>query len=180
MTNSSILSSTLVLTLLSLVGLVFFIKASVKERVQQVRLIADEPETSLFGKLQGYFAERAYRVAEVNEEENLVIFQGFVQPSWFLAFFLSILAGFGFFCLALVLAFLYPRFGNYYFALIVLSPLAGVFYWHKAGRLERVSLKIDSLPEEEVSQRRVLTITAHRDELKELQKQLSLLSEDRS
>ncbi len=171
--NIFVLSSTLILTVFSLIGLVFFIKASVKERIQQIKLVADEPEESLFTKLQNYFEGRAYRIIEVNAFENLVTFQGFVKPSWFLAIFLSFMAFSGFICLYFVLSFLYPTFGNFSLYLSLLSPLAGVFYWRKAGKNETVLLKIDDPQEPEIPQRRLLTITAHRDELKELQKQLS-------
>jgi hypothetical protein len=180
--NNLVLISTLLLTILSLIGLVFFIKASVKERIQQIKLIADEPEESLFTKIQDYFVRRAYRIAEVNATENLVTFKGCTQPSWFLAIFLSLLAFIAFICLYFVIYFTYPESGSYFLYLSLFSPLAGVFYWRNAARTETVLLKIDDLQEPEIPQRKLLTIVAHRDELKELQKQLpfTLFSENGS
>jgi hypothetical protein len=180
--NNPVLISTLLLTILSLIGLVFFIKASVKERIQQIKLVADEPEESVFTKIQDYFSKRAYRIAEVKATENLVTFQGFIKPSWFLAIFLSLMAFIGFICLYFVIYFTYPELGNYSLYLSLLSPLAGVFYWRNASRTETVLLKIDDLQEPEIPQRKLLTIAAHRDELKELQKQLpfALFSESGS
>jgi uncharacterized membrane protein len=106
--NTAVLSSTFLLTLLLAVGLLFFIRASVKDRIQQVQLIAEEPEESLLSRLQQYFDQRAYRVAAVDAATNQVIFQGFVRPSWFLAIFLTVLAACGILCLSLVLSMLYP------------------------------------------------------------------------
>ena len=104
--DTTILSSTFLLTLLLAVGLFFFIRASVKDRTQQVQLIASEPEESLLARLQHYFEQRAYRVADVDAATRQVIFQGFVRPSWFLAIFLTVLAACGILCLSLVLSFL--------------------------------------------------------------------------
>ncbi|MEM8778734.1 MAG: cofactor assembly of complex C subunit B, partial [Cyanobacteria bacterium P01_G01_bin.49] len=83
--NTSILPSTFFLTLLLMVGLFFFIRASVKERTQQVKLMAQMSKTSILDQLQTYFNQRAYTMTSVDSEEEKIIFEGFVQPSWFLA-----------------------------------------------------------------------------------------------
>jgi hypothetical protein len=150
-----------------MVGLFFFIRASVKDRTEQIQLIASEPEEVLIKKLKQYFTERAYQVVAVDPKKNQVTFQGFVQPSWFLAIFLSFLAGVGLFCLALVLALLYPAGGNLVWLAILLAPVAGIFYWQKAGRLEQVLLSIETIKQKQTN-KNVLTITAHRDELIQL------------
>jgi hypothetical protein len=158
------------------VGLFFFIRASVKDRTEQEKLISQEPEESLLAQLQLYFDERAYRVASVDAATNQVIFQGFVRPSWFLAIFLTVLAACGILCLSLVLSFLYPTFTNLFLGLVIFSPIAGVFYWKKAGRSEQVSLKIEALstPTENTGQQTLITVTAHRDELAQLKQSLHL------
>ncbi len=157
-----------------MVGLFFFIRASVKDRTQQVKLIAEEPEESLLGQLQEYFDQRAYRVAAVDPAQNQVTFEGFVRPSWFLAIFLTLLAASGLLCFALVLSLLYPSLSNLFLALILLAPAAGVFYWKKAGRLEQVGLKVEALPDREKGGQSLITVTAHRDELLQLQQALPL------
>lgn len=174
--NTAILSSTFLLTLLLAVGLFFFIRASVKDRIQQVQLIAEEPEESLLTRLQYYFDQRAYRVAAVDAATNQIIFQGFVRPSWFLAIFLTVLAACGILCLSLVLSMLYPSFGTVFLGLVLLAPGAGVFYWKKAGRSEQVFLKVEAVPTQESGIRSLITVTAHRDELAELQQALKLKS----
>lgn len=173
-----ILSSTFLLTLLLAVGLFFFIRASVKDRTEQEKLIAQEPEESLLARLQQYFDERAYRVAAVDAATNQVIFQGFVRPSWFLAIFLTLLTACGILCLSLVFSFLYPTFTNFFLGLVILAPIAGVFYWKKAGRSEQVSLKVESLPTAKTGQQTLLTVTGHRDELSQLKQSLHLKAQD--
>jgi len=55
--------------------------------------------------------------------------------------------------------------------LVLLSPVAGIFYWQKAGRPEQVSLAIETQPDAESQQlHSSITIAAHRDELAQLQK----------
>jgi hypothetical protein len=157
-----------------MVGLLFFIRASVKDRTQQIELMAEEPEDTLLSQLKAYFDRRAYRVVAVDAGQDRVIFQGFVSPSWFLACFLTGLAAAGLFCFALVLSFLFPSLTPLFLALILLSPVAGVFYWQKAGRIEQVSLKLESLSEQAKTPCSLITVTAHRDELIQLQKALSL------
>lgn len=176
--DTPILSSTFLLTLLLVVGLFFFIRASVKDRTEQEKLISQEPEESLLARLQQYFDERAYRVAAVDAATNQVTFQGFVRPSWFLAIFLTLLAACGILCLSLVLSFLYPTFTNFFLGLVILAPIAGVFYWKKAGRSEQVSLTVESLPTAKTGQQTLLTVTGHRDELAQLKQSLHLKAQD--
>ncbi len=172
--NTTILSSTFLLTLLLAVGLFFFIRASAKDRTQQLKLISQEPEESLLARLQQYFDQRSYRVAAVDAATNQVIFQGLVRPSLLLAIFLTVLAACGILCLSLVLSLLYPSLTSVFLGLVLLAPAAGVYYWKKAGRSEQVSLKVEALPNQESGTQNLITVTAHRDELLALQQALQL------
>lgn len=172
--STTILSSTFLLTLLLAVGLFFFIRASVKDRTQKVQLIAQEPESSLLEELQNYFDQRSYRVAAVDPTTGQVTFQGFVRPSWFLAIFLTILAACGILCLSLVLCVLYPKLTPVFLGLILLAPVAGIFYWQGAGRNEQVFLKVEPIPNSPKSTQSLVTVIGHRDELTQLQKTLKL------
>ncbi|WGV23753.1 cofactor assembly of complex C subunit B [Halotia branconii] len=169
--DTAILPSTLLLTLLLAVGLIFFIRASTKDRTEIVQLVSEQNEATLMPQLQEYFRSRSYRVAAVDREKNQVTFEGFVKPSWFLAVFLTLLASAGLACLALVLSMLIPNVGTLFLGIVLLSPLSGIFYWRKAGRLEKVSLKLEANPNQQHSSSK-LTVIAHRDELSELQKTL--------
>jgi len=171
--DTPILPSTLLLTLLLSVGLFFFIRASTKERTQRVQLISDQDEASLMPQLQEYFRSRSYRVAAIDREQNQVTFEGFVKQSWFLAVFLTLLAAIGLLCLSLVLTIIFPSFGTLFLGIILLSPLSGIFYWKKAGRLEKVSLKLEAIPNQ-LHSSSTITVIAHRDELWELQRVLQL------
>ncbi|MBW4422071.1 MAG: cofactor assembly of complex C subunit B [Myxacorys californica WJT36-NPBG1] len=181
--NDSVIASTLVLTVLLMVGLFFFIRASTKDRIQQVRLISKQTEESLLNQLRQYFGERAYHVAAIDAATNQVTFEGKVRPSLFLAIFLSLLAAIGMLCLVLVISMVLPSGSAFWLSLLLLSPLAGVFYWRGAGRIEQVSLKVEpiepelsfsSSPSSDESAKSVIIVRAHRDELAELQRTLSL------
>ncbi|PPS43605.1 cofactor assembly of complex C subunit B [Chroococcidiopsis sp. TS-821] len=169
------LTSTLVLTLLLAVGLFFFIRASVKDRTQEVTLVGEQEDTTLLEQLQQYFTRRSYRLSSVDSERYQVTYEGFVKPSIFLAIFLTLLAAIGILCLALVWSLLFPNLSSIFLGLVLLSPMAGVFYWKKAARPEQVLLKLSNqtnkLPHELQSR---ITVVAHRDELIELQRSLKL------
>jgi Flp pilus assembly protein TadB len=169
------LASTLVLTVLMMIGLFFFIRASVKDRTEQIKLVAVEPIESILDKLQQYFEKRAYRLIQIDKNEQKLTFEGFVQPSLFLAIFLSFLAGVGLFCLAAVLAWLIPAIGQFSLLLVLLTPVAGIFYWKGAGRLERVLLKVEEYRNQQTQENDknttelAIAITAHRDEIAQMQ-----------
>lgn len=172
--NTPVLSSTFLLTLLSLVGLLFFVRASVKDRTQTTKFVSDLSEEALAGQLQQYFSQRAYRIVDVDAEQNQVAFEGVVRPSWFLAIFLTLLTVVGMACLALVIATLFPANSFIPFLSVLLAPLTGVFYWRKAKRPEQVFLRIDSEQCDNQLGQSVITVVAHRDELAELQRSLTL------
>jgi hypothetical protein len=166
--------SILLLTLLLSVGLFFFIRASVKDRTQEVKLVSEQAEASLIAELQQYFAHRSYRVARVDAEQNSVMFEGVVRPSFFLAIFLTLLAAAGILCLALVWSLLFPNLSGFFLGLVLLSPAAGVFYWQRAARSEQVLLKVEETHSEKPQLQSQITVIAHRDELIELQRALQL------
>ncbi len=163
-------SSTFLLTALMLVGLVFFIRASTKDRTVITRLASQESVDSLHQQLKDYFDERSYRVKSFEGEESPITWEGMVQASIAMALFLSFLAVIGLFCLALVLVIIAPAVGKFWFALLLLSPLAGVFYAKRAERLEEVSYRIRAAQDDGGC---VLSISAHRDEIISLQQRLT-------
>mgnify|MGYP002776989277 CR=1 FL=1 len=174
--STPVLSSTFLLTLLLLVGLVFFIRASVKDRTQVARFISEVPEESLLRQLQQYFLQRTYVLTNSGSAPNQFAFEGIVRPSVFLAVFLTSLAAIAMLCIALVLSILLPSLANVFLGLILAAPLAGVFYWRKAKRPETVLLKVEPASDNTTSGQRVITVTAHRDEISELQRALALVS----
>ncbi|MEB3224690.1 MAG: cofactor assembly of complex C subunit B [Synechococcus sp.] len=172
MLEQSAITSTLLLTLLLMVGLFFFIRASIKDRTEQLEFLAMEPEESIFERLQTYFEQRAYRIVDVDGVNSVVTYEGFVPPSGFIAVFLSLLAALGLVCIALVLTLLYPDIGFSTLAIALFAPAAGLFYWRKAGKLEKVILQIT--PKTPITEQptQLITVTAHRDELIQLRQVL--------
>lgn len=171
--NSAVLSSTFLLTLLLAVGLFFFIRASVKDRTEQVQLLCDQSEESVLTQLQQYFQARAYQMTAVDPQRHQLTFEGYVKPSWFLAVFLTALAAIGMLCLALVLMILFPSAGPIFLSLILLAPVAGIFYWQRAGRVEAVSIQVQPETDPTSNPHSLITLKAHRDEIAELLRAVS-------
>ncbi|MBC7822718.1 MAG: cofactor assembly of complex C subunit B [Candidatus Parcubacteria bacterium] len=172
--STSVIPSTLFLTLLMTIGLVFFIRASVKDRTQVITLASEQSEASLLTRLRQYFDQRAYRVVSLDAAKNEVIFEGTVRPSLFLAGFLTLLAATAALCLILMLSYLVSDLSNVWLGLLLLPPLAGIFYWRGAKRSEQVLLKVESMPNTNAETKSLITVKAHRDELAELQRILGL------
>ena len=170
---SPVLTSTLVLTLLLAVGLFFFIRASTKARIEQMVLETSESEAVLLPKLQVYFTDRAYRIAAVDRDTDIVTFEGLVRPSVFLASLLTGLAAIGALCVSLVLSMLFPDVSKLWWGLLLLvAPLAGWFYWQGSSRTEQVRLKVEAQDGEPSPT--VIKISGHRDELAVFQETLQL------
>lgn len=158
-----------------MIGLFFFIRASAKDRTEQIKLTPRGSVDELLSQLQVYFTQRAYHISSVDPQHQTMTFEGFVSPSWFLTIFLSGLAAIGLFCLSLVLSFLHPPLTALFLGLVLLCPVAGLFYWKKSARVEKVLLAVKMIPEPNQSQpdenmQSLVIVTAHRDELARLQK----------
>jgi Cofactor assembly of complex C subunit B len=165
---NSVLVSAAFLTLLLLVGLIFFIKASVKDRIESLSFALTEPEEDFLPKFDRHLVQRAYHLVDVSDITG-VTYEGSVAPSWFMAIFLSSLAAIGFLCLGLVGSYLLPAIGYRFLLLGLLAPIAGWFYWQHSARPEQVTLAV-----EQGSGQRIVTITAQRDELHILEKSLAV------
>lgn len=158
--TETILYSTLFLTLLLMVGLFFFIRASTKDRTEVLVLNSPADPTTTLEALTVYFEQRAYRLATPPKPDHILL-KGQVSPSWFLAIFLSSLAAVGGLCFALVLAILLPGVGMAFGGLVLLAPVAGWFYWQRAGREEQITLAAQAEADGDPQ----VIVTAHRDEL---------------
>ena len=157
-----------------MIGLFFFIRASVKDRTKQIQLLPDESEDILLTKLKEYFEARAYQLTSIDSAKKEVAFAGYVQPSIFLAILLSFLAIVGLSCLTLVLFLLYPNLNLLCWLLLLIAPAAGIFYWKKAGRWEKILLQVVTQQDSP----NLVKIIAHRDELIQLQENLTVQTID--
>jgi hypothetical protein len=156
------------------IGLFFFIRASVKDRTKQIQLVPSESEDMLIEKLRQYFEGRAYQLTAIDSQKKQVALKGFVRPSLFLAVLLSLLALVGLSCLVLVLLLLFPETNKIVGLLVLIAPLAGNFYWRKAGRWEKIILQVIT----KADSPNIVAVTAHRDELIQLQENLSVQTID--
>jgi hypothetical protein len=169
--NTTVLTSTFVLTILLAIGLFFFIRASTKPRIEQMVLETNDSEEILIPRLQAYFSDRAYKIAAVDRDTDIITFEGVVSPSIFLAVLLTSLAAIGAMCLALVLSMQFPDIGNIFLVLLIAAPLAGAFYWQGSARTEQVRLKVAAASDSSATR---IKISGHRDELATFQSTLQL------
>lgn len=174
--DNPVLTSTLILTLLLAVGLFFFIRASTKDRIEQMVLETSDSEEVLLPRLQQYFTDRSYQLKAVEPDTEIVTFEGFVRPSVFLAVLLTGLAAIGAMCLALVLSMLFPDIGRLFLLLLLVAPVAGWFYWQGSSRIEQIRLKVEPQPGEKLPT--AIRISGHRDELAVFQETLQLCVRD--
>jgi Cofactor assembly of complex C subunit B len=163
---NTVLVSSASLTFLLAIGLMFFIKASVKDRIEKLSFTLNEPEAAFLAKLDRYLTDRAYKLVDISDTTG-VTYEGLVAPSWFMATFLTSLAMGGFLCLGLVLNYIFTS--NWFLALAVLAPLAGIFYWKKSERLEQIIFAT-----REQANDKIFSLTGHRDELRILEQSLNI------
>ena len=164
-------SSTLLLTILLTIGLVFFLRAASKDRTTVVDVQSPLPPLEVLNGVSFWLEERGWKRNGGNVEEKLLLFNGSVSSSTFLAIFLSCLGGLGSACLGLVLIQLYPSLSWWPLLLAAIgAPSAGLIYRNKSNREESLELKLLS---SELSNISVLRIKAHRDELIAIQLELS-------
>ena len=164
-------SSTLFLTILLTIGLVFFLRAASKDRTTVVDVQSTLPPIDVLNGISAWLEERGWKKNGGNVEEKLLIFNGSVASSTFLAIFLSCLGGLGAASLGLVLIQLYPSLTWWPLLLAIIgAPLAGMIYRKRSNREESLELKLLS---SEISNVSILRIRAHRDELIAIQLELS-------
>tara|TARA_Y100001968_G_scaffold279893_1_gene276089 strand:- start:203 stop:760 length:558 start_codon:yes stop_codon:yes gene_type:complete len=167
----SAFSSTLFLTILLAIGLVFFLRAASKDRTTVVDVRSPLPPLEVLNGISLWLEERGWKKNGGNVEEKLLIFNGNVDASTFLTIFLSCLGGVGSACLGLVLIQLYPALSWWPLLLSAIgAPLAGMVYRIKSKREESLEVKLLS---SDISSSCILRITAHRDELIAIQLELS-------
>ncbi|TAD79065.1 MAG: cofactor assembly of complex C subunit B [Oscillatoriales cyanobacterium] len=172
MSNAVVVPSTLFLTVLMLIGLIFFIRASAKDRTELACYVpAALPEDQLRDRLRSYFGGRSYQLVDRDAANDRVTFEGLVAASPTLAVFLSILAAGGLLCLGLVLSMTVPQIQGAGLGLVLLAPAAGWFYQRKAQRTERVQLQLETNEAGAIAR---LWVKAHRDELIALEESLGL------
>jgi hypothetical protein len=154
--------STLLLTLLMSVGLVFFLRAASKDRTTVVEVHSPRPPLDVLEGLSQWLQERGWQAEAGDPERRLLRFRGTVASSLPLALLLTLLGGVGGACLGLVLRQLLTSLGWWPLLLTLLGPLAGWIYRRRAARQEEVELRLIS---DDGAPGSSLRLRAHRDEL---------------
>jgi hypothetical protein len=75
--DTPVLSSTFFLTLLLMVGLFFFIRGSVKERIEQRVYLTSTSDDQLLEQLRDYFDRRSYQVKAIRTRTEYCQITGF-------------------------------------------------------------------------------------------------------
>jgi hypothetical protein len=153
------LASTLLLTLLLAVGLVFFLRAASKDRTTVVEVHSPRPALEVLEGLSSWLTSRGWRTEAGDPDRSLLRFRGEVGASAPL----SLLGAVGAACLGLVIRQLLPQLGWWPLVLALLGPAAGLIYQRRAKRAESFELR---LIEADASRGgSTLRLRAHRDEL---------------
>ena len=157
-----VLSSTLLLSLLLGLGLVFFLRAASKDRTTDVIVSSYQPSLVVLDGLGAWLQQRGWQLIDSNPDRRAVVYEGDVAASRPLAVFLALLGGCGGAALGLVVRELLPGHTWWPLALALLGPVAAPLYLRRAQRRERLELRL--LSDDDVVPVR-LVLRGHRDEL---------------
>lgn len=108
MPPSVVLPSTLLLTLLLSTGLVFFLRASSKDRTTAMVISSYRPSLPLLRDLDNWLAKRGWQVVRTRPEQRHLVYEGHVAASVPLAVLLAVLGCCGGLALGLVIGQVLP------------------------------------------------------------------------
>ena len=114
--------STLLLTVLMAIGLVFFLRAASKDRTTVVEVQSPRPALEVLDGMVAWLGNRGWKPSSQDPLRQVLRFSGQVQASLPLAVLLSLLGSLGGASLALVLHQLLPGVGWWVLALALLGP----------------------------------------------------------
>ncbi|KAK7380716.1 hypothetical protein VNO78_33231 [Psophocarpus tetragonolobus] len=130
------------LFVISVPGLWSLIKRSVKSKIVQKTFIGEgekKAPNQVAGEILSFFTRNNFAVTDRGET---ITFEGMMVPSRGQAALLTFCTCISLASVALVLTITVPDFGNNWFWITILSPLAGVYYWNRASRKEQIKVKI--------------------------------------
>lgn len=175
MPPSIILPSTLALTVLLATGLVFFLRASSKDRTTAMIISSYRPPLQLLRDLDSWLAERGWQVVRTHPEQRRLVYEGHVAASIPLAVLLAVLGCCGGAALGLAISQMLPGGQPWPLALGLAGLAAAPVYLRRAQRHEQLAIRLLT-PDQVVPCR--LAMRVHRDELlaveAELEKTLQL------
>ncbi len=163
-------TSTLLLTVLLGIGLVFFLRAASKDRTTIVEVHSPRPPVEVLEGLDAWLKERGWSQQGGNAERCVLEYSGQVDSSIPLAVLLSLLGTVGAGSLGLVVRQVNPALNWWPLLLAMLGPLAGWIYTRRSRRTEEIQIRlIEPAPRDGST----LRLRAHRDELIALELELS-------
>ncbi|KAL6139365.1 hypothetical protein ACLB2K_057670 [Fragaria x ananassa] len=129
------------LFVISVPGLWSLIKRSVKSKIVQKTFMGEERKApnQLAGEILSFFTRNNFVVTDRGET---ITFEGMMVPSRGQAALLTFCTCISLASVALVLTITVPDFGNNWFWITTLSPLAGAYYWKRASRKEQIKVKM--------------------------------------
>ncbi|KAK4757134.1 hypothetical protein SAY87_007261 [Trapa incisa] len=131
------------LFVISVPGLWSLIKRSVKSKIVQRTFISEgeekEAPNRVAGEILSFFTRNNFSVTDRGET---ITFEGVMVPSRGQAALLTFCTCISLASVALVLTITLPDFGNNWFWITALSPLAGAYYWKRASRKEQIKVKM--------------------------------------
>ncbi|XP_076893083.1 protein COFACTOR ASSEMBLY OF COMPLEX C SUBUNIT B CCB1, chloroplastic-like [Bidens hawaiensis] len=135
------------LFVISVPGLWSLIKRSVKSKVVKKTFVEDSFEgnkmkktpNQVAGEILSFFTRNNFSVVDRGET---ITFEGEMVPSRGQAALLTFCTCISLASVALVLTITVPDVGNNWFAITLLSPLAGVYYWKRASRKEQIKVRM--------------------------------------
>ncbi|CAG9467307.1 unnamed protein product [Pedinophyceae sp. YPF-701] len=143
---------TLGLFLMTAPGLWSLIKRAPKAAVKRQTFEIDGPKVEGAKPLDdvargvaAYFLKYNYNVAGTGE---VITFEGTYQASKSQAFAITTYTLFSLASIALVLSIVVPDVGNWWYSMVLLSPLAGYYYWSNGDRQEQVKVKMVTADDE--------------------------------
>lgn len=169
MPPSVVLPSTLLLTLLLATGLVFFLRASSKDRTIAMVISSYRPCLQLLRHLDSWLAQRGWQVVRTHPEQRHLVYEGHVAASVPLAVLLAFLGCCGGAALGLVITQVLPNSYPWPLALGLVGLTAAPIYLRRAQRQEHLDLQLLT-PDQVVPSRLVMRV--HRDELLALEAEL--------
>ncbi|KAJ4901074.1 cofactor assembly of complex C [Raphanus sativus] len=134
------------LFVISVPGLWSLIKRSVKSKIVRKTFVVSEGEgivkkepKQVAGEILSFFTRKNFNITDRGET---ITFEGTMVPSRGQAALLTFCTCISLASVGLVLTITLPDFGNNWFFITILSPLAGAYYWKKASRKEEIKVKM--------------------------------------
>lgn len=128
--------------------------------------VGGKPLKETAAEIVAYFQANNYEVADADET---ITFRGLAGRSTSQVFFLTFITFLGLGSLGLVLSIQFPSIGNYWYALALLSPYAGIYYWQNASKENEAAVKLETTDDAKTTD---ITVRAEKEELDRFQEVL--------